>query len=863
MSRKIEEFKMKTKFEGIIKLFADVFYSVPDVFVRELVQNCHDSIVRRRSKERSLAGRIDITINSKDKTLTFRDNGLGMNELDIKEFLAVIGATGTGLTREEFIHEDNQLSLELIGQFGIGMLSSFVVADRVYVKSLKIDSNTSFEWRNHGSEECELFEADKTSVGTDVIVYLREEHSYYLDVKKVESIVIKYCDFVPTPIFINGNGPINIVEAPWNKLYPNVDDEMQSYLSFVNRRFPDVALDVFPFSITGEYNAKGLMYISDRRLIGLNSTGCLDIYVRKMLVKEADYSLLPTWAKFIRGIIDSPDLQPTASRENIQISDPSFKYMQKELGQIIIDRLKFLAENEPLKFKQINEWHHDHIKGMACVNEEFFELVSELLLFNTNKDKLTISEYLSKNALVDNKAPIYYFSYDDAASQFYRLADAKGFTVINAGSNFDEELLKLYANKHNDVMLTQLDVKSAGVLFEPLELEESSKYKELEKSFTFALNRSGINVRVMVQRFEPKKIPALVIESERTQAEENLRRLLFNPTIRLSMADVWDDVVKEQREKPTELALNASNSLINILNGFDLDDGIVHDIMVALYNNTLLYSYQLDDRNKAIVHDSMVNMIENLVSAIQQRNDAQKSVAHLRNEMRDKMNNTESLQLPEHIRIFMITPFSEEYRTLVRCVRRVFESSPFFFEVVLANDFTYRGNRLIDNVKKHISNAHAFIAEISDLNPNVMLEIGSILMRQDDRPVFSLRSRDASKDVPVDINDRLYIPYGYKNDPPDELCSAIRSSIIDGKKIVNEDILDLISARNKCFLSVTILENMRLRLSEGQKDSLVKSYSYIEDLLADSDENIERRTKVEPHFIPALRGELKEMISDE
>src|SRR5262245_37850248 len=129
---------METNFEGLIQLLAKSLYPEPDVFVRELIQNAHDSIVRRAQIERDFAGRIDIDYDELSHIITFRDNGIGMDKGDIKEFLAVIGSTGTGTARRELTEKGREAAYQLIGQFGIGMLSAFVVAEKVVVRTRKL-----------------------------------------------------------------------------------------------------------------------------------------------------------------------------------------------------------------------------------------------------------------------------------------------------------------------------------------------------------------------------------------------------------------------------------------------------------------------------------------------------------------------------------------------------------------------------------------------------------------------------------------------------------------------------------------------------------------------------------------------------
>ena len=214
-----------------------------------------------------MAGRIDVDYDTARQTISFTDNGIGMDESDIREFLSVIGSTGTGTARESGM----RLSHELIGQFGIGMLSAFVVAEKVYVDTRKTDSDKAFEWRNSGSEECQLYSSDRTTAGSRITVYLRDDYTFFLSDKKLREIMIRYCDFISVPIYLNGAGPVNTVDAPWNRTYPTHEAERDAYADFINRRFTDYALDVFPFVIDGKYHARGILYISDRHVADIDT----------------------------------------------------------------------------------------------------------------------------------------------------------------------------------------------------------------------------------------------------------------------------------------------------------------------------------------------------------------------------------------------------------------------------------------------------------------------------------------------------------------------------------------------------------------------------------------------------------------
>ena len=283
MGIQIDSFKMQTNFDGLIQLLAEGLYSDPDIFLRELIQNAHDSIVRRKEVDYSFAGRIDVNIDSLNHCIMVIDNGIGMDKEDIQDFLCVIGSGFTGAARKA----GSESALELIGQFGIGMLSSFVVAHEVHVETLKRGSDTAYGWRNSGSEDCKLLSSDKTDVGSEIRIFIKDTHVYLLDDSKLKSIIVRYCDFISIPIFLNGIGPINTIEAPWNKHFPDAESANRAYYEFINHRFTDGAIDVFPINMDdGSYKARGILYISDRHVVGFNTIGFLDIFIRKMLVKK-------------------------------------------------------------------------------------------------------------------------------------------------------------------------------------------------------------------------------------------------------------------------------------------------------------------------------------------------------------------------------------------------------------------------------------------------------------------------------------------------------------------------------------------------------------------------------------------------
>lgn len=855
---------MKTNFEGLIRLLADGLYSTSDIFVRELIQNGHDSIVRREAlKESFYQGEISITYDSSEKSITFADNGIGMDESDIENFLSVIGSTGTGISKGEL---EDMFSEELIGQFGIGMLSSFLVASKVCVQTHKVNSDTAYQWVNYGSTECELSLIDRKEVGTAVTVFVRPDFTYLLDRQKLEEIIRRYCDFISVPVKINGTGPVNAIFAPWDKEYQTAEQEMDTYSTFVNRRFPDMSMDVFPININKQvegkdYRAQGVLYISNQHLAGLNSTGTLDIFVRKMLVKEGDTSLLPTWAKFVRGVVDSPDLSPTAGRDNINQENTAFKVIQAELGVKIIERLEYLAENRLDKFSYINQWHHDHLKGMAMVNEDFFSQVADLLLFETNQGDVSLQRYIPMNPLIEGRNPIYYFSHYDSAAQYYRMANEKGLVVINAGRNYDEELLEKYGEHHPEVTLEKLNVLDKGIFFDELSAEERLQFRRLEERMSYHLNHDlGLNIVLNTKLYAPKAVPAVIIETEVSKTDRELQDLLNTPSLRMNFGDAFRSIQERIHNRPVQLALNGRNTLIQLLSKANLDSVVTSTVMTLLYNNALIYSHRLDERNMSIVHDNVAQIMTMLIETQHENLDLRDELLKLRKDMQVK-NASNIVNGSKHILMFMITPFADEYRSVELAVRRVFEQAPFCFEVCLARD-KYNADTLVENVKSHIAAAQCFIAEISDLNPNVMMEVGGILMSGDKRPVFALWDTHSTLRKPADFGDRLTFSYSGRSSSPDELVNEITSHLIEGGRIKNARIEELIRRRKELYLSHTLLSGLtEIHLNDSQRASTCNKFKTVDSYVS-AKEDVLSTLGVNMHILLGLQDELKKVMEE-
>jgi molecular chaperone HtpG len=558
--------KMRTSFDGLVKLLAKHLYPEPNVFIRELIQNAHDSIQLRRVEEPEIGGEIDVIADPSARTITFTDNGMGMDQADVEEFLATIGSTGTGVRTAELAQQN--ITVDTIGQFGIGLLSAFVVAERIDLFTRKRGGQPGWHWVNHGGEDYELSQDDDApSPGTRVVVTVGADHVDVIEEDSVRETIKRYADFLPFRIMLNGNGPVNVIDAPWHRAaWASEDDYQQALRLFLNERYPDVPLHAIPVDLESP-KAKGALYISDQHIPGINTFGVVDIFQERMCVRLSDQELLPDWAKFVRGVVDSPALQPTASRDNL-IKDAAYFALRKALGDLIVQSLIRLAETDRKKFHRLCDWHHFHLKGMAVHHQGFFDAVIDHLPFETNEGNLSLKEYLGRQRMEPGKrVPVYFFSYGYDSTQFYELANAKGLLAINTGRNFDETLVRRYVERRSDTLeLSQLDHLDDPDLYERLPEEERRHFVPLENAMRHALEWGGNSrVRPSTRRFAPESMSGLLIQTQKIEAYEKMEALLSQPFMMEGLGELAEEVKVQMGQTPLDLFINADNPLIQEL----------------------------------------------------------------------------------------------------------------------------------------------------------------------------------------------------------------------------------------------------------------------------------------------------------
>ena len=384
---------------GLLKVLAEHLYSTQRVGLRELLQNAHDSCVRRsiEQTETGYRPRIDLLIEPETHLLRVADNGSGLTEEEIHQYLTVIGRGYTRELRERLAANDIETSRELIGQFGIGFLSAYLLASEVTVETRSVN-RPALRWHSVGDQEFELSDGSRAEPGTTVELKLKPSAYFLLREQILIETVREYADFLPTAIHVQGSSvPANLGTPPWEE----PDGEM-ACRNYIKRRFDeadplwvlplhDGIVDLGHDTIT--VPLRGFLFVPAQSVVSIKEYGTVAVYIRRMSICDADKDLLPSWARFVRGVIDCPALQPTASREAVH-QDDAFEAVRQVLAEQLGKGLRTLATGRPESWRQIVYGHTDLILGWASKDADFFRLVANSVPLRTSRGRIALPEYL-------------------------------------------------------------------------------------------------------------------------------------------------------------------------------------------------------------------------------------------------------------------------------------------------------------------------------------------------------------------------------------------------------------------------------------------------------------------------------------
>ncbi|MCP4696790.1 MAG: hypothetical protein GY862_08065 [Gammaproteobacteria bacterium] len=578
-----QEHEIQINLPGLLRMLGENIYAEADVAVREMIQNAHDTCIIRSTRDKSFKNsRIDITFERTQQILTIADNGAGMTAEELKKNLSTIGESFTRLQKEELRGKDAREAL-LIGQFGIGLLSAFSISGRVEVITRSYQGDSAFRWVCDGDIKYSVEPCDKTEPGTRVALHLLDSKLELRDETRLRQAIKKYADFLSVPIFLNGK-QANACTPPWE----SKDIDLAEY---IQARWDLIPLGIIPFdSVRMQVRMQaamprvsGLLFIPMIPYELTRNFGEIDVYISRMFIKANDKELLPRWASFIKGVINTPDLTPTLSRGEI-ITDEAYQRARTLLGHIIIGYLDMLQEQNPDKLTLLVGAYNSTIKASAMEDDEFFDRICDLVRVNTDRGQITLRDYLEKSGKV-----IYYFAEHGSGTQHKVLFAHKGLPVIDASWGVEEEFLEKYAERKG-VKIERLAADSGAIFTVPETVDD--KWQALERDFYQRVRKEAKAVE-----FEPETVPAVLVTRPLDQNDKQRAGIdAIGAQMGISTGSIkqmFDNLSKAKTQRAagedTILHLNTKNQLMRQLRDMSRNEtfGLA---LTCIYNNAVMFA---------------------------------------------------------------------------------------------------------------------------------------------------------------------------------------------------------------------------------------------------------------------------------
>lgn len=490
--------------ENIFPIIKKWLYSDKDIFIRELISNGCDAVnkykrlVNMGEAEGNLDAenfRISVSINKENGTLTFSDNGIGMTEEEVKKYINQVAFSGA----EDFIEKYKEKMGEdkdIIGHFGLGFYSAFMVASKVQIDTLSYkEGSTGVRWVCEGGTEYEISESDaKTVRGTTITLYVDEESKEFLEESKVKGIIEKYCSFLPTEIFLTNENvdkteenkeeekALNNPNPLWLKK-PNECTE-EEYKDFYKKVFNVYEEPLFWIHLNVDYpfNLKGILYFPKLKNEFELIEGEVKLYNNQVFVANNIKEVIPEFLLLLKGVIDCPDLPLNVSRSFLQ-NDKDVTRISKHIVKKVSDKLNSIFKTEREKYNEFWDDIQIFIKYGCLRDENFYDKIKDSLVFKTLKgEHITLKDYL-ENAKEKHENKVFYVSDVEKQSQYIKMFEEEGIEAVILSTTIDNHFVSFLEYKDNNVKFARIDSDISDMLKsdkEDSEEDKASKEKLVE-----------------------------------------------------------------------------------------------------------------------------------------------------------------------------------------------------------------------------------------------------------------------------------------------------------------------------------------------------------------------------------------------
>ena len=579
--------------ENIFPIIKKFLYSDHEIFIRELVSNATDACQKLKTlsslgevKGETGDFKITVTLNEENKTLTISDNGIGMTEDEIEKYINQLAFSGA----EEFVQKyKDKADANVIGHFGLGFYSAFMVASQVEIQTLSYkEGSTSSSWICDGSTQFTIGEGNRTERGTDIILHLAEDSLEFNSKYKISSLLTKYCKFLPVPIEFDGK-IINSEKPLWlNK--PN-DLKEEDYIAFYQTLYPNAEAPLFWIHINVDYpfNLTGILYFPKVDSAIEAEKHKVQLYSNQVFVTDNVKEILPEFLMLLHGVIDSPDIPLNVSRSSLQ-SDSNVKKITTHISKKVADKLGELFKADRADFQA--KWPNIDlfVKYGILSDEKFAEKAKDYcLLESTSGTYYTMPEYLEKIKPIqtdsDSKVVVLYTNNAEEQHSYVRAANSRDYEVLKLEGPLDSHFTG-YLEQHNEnVQCKRVDADALDKLIKSerseISLLNEDEAKQLLNVFESANRHSDI--KFSTEALSPSDALLTITESEydrrmREMSKMNGFNMFGNLPINYQTvlntnhpkAKVLVSETAEQAKVVAEKALNLAMLSKGLLKGEDL-----------------------------------------------------------------------------------------------------------------------------------------------------------------------------------------------------------------------------------------------------------------------------------------------------
>ncbi len=550
----MEKGNISVSTENIFPIIKKFLYSEHDIFMRELVSNAVDATtkLRKLAQMGEVPGEqgelyVEVILDKEAKTLTIRDRGIGMTADEIKKYINTIALSSA----EEFIKKfEGTDKAGIIGHFGLGFYSAFMVADQVEIFTKSYKPEPAVHWTCTGTTEFELHPFDKADRGTDVVLHINDESKEYLEENKIKEILEKYCKFIPINIRF-GTEEVELEEKdadgkPLKQTVPHIINNTtpayikapaelkdEDYTKFYNELYPFSEAPLFWIHVNTDFpfNLKGILYFPKYKPNTELNRNKIHLYCNQVFVTDSVEQIVPEFLTLLQGVIDSPDIPLNVSRSYLQ-GDPNVKKISQHIVKKVADKLLEIFNTDRPSFEQKLESLGMFVKYGMLSDDKFYNTAQKFCLFKNTEDKSYTFDELKEHTQSlqkdkHGKLVQLYTTNPETQHTYIHNAQSYGYEVLQMDAYIDQHFIQFLESKHSDVTFKRVDADTLNKLIEKEDEAASLLSKEEEETlkslFTGVVDNT--HAQVELKPLSPGEVPVQITKSEFMRRMSDMSRM--------------------------------------------------------------------------------------------------------------------------------------------------------------------------------------------------------------------------------------------------------------------------------------------------------------------------------------------------